>query len=217
MELLHFIFRLGVVFAIFGFIWGLINIGIKLLTIGRQRQTAEIYILKAVQYLLLVDVTFLICYDNVIPSLNYQSQLVFGAIVLAMYFIGKLQNRQNKQMIFKMYTNGMVQTDFGFNLKAEIGVILLALVAFSLFCYEPNWAFNPLSNWFKNSILDIESTPIFGFIFKVIGFFFLVNILMKVINSVMMLLTGQAFQKRNENDESSRNDENRFDDYEEIQ
>lgn len=216
MELLNFIFRLGVVFAIFGFIWGLINLAIRLLTIGRQRQTTEVYILKAVQYLLLVDVTFLICNNNDITGLDYKSQLVFGSMILLMYFVGKLQQRQNKQQLFKLYTNGMMQNnDFGFNLKAEIGVITLALAAFVLFWFKPEFAENALSAWFRDSILNIEDTPIFGFIFKVIGFFFLLNILMKVVNSIMMLLSGRAFEK-NDNNRPDRNDTNHFDDYEEI-
>lgn len=213
MELLNFIFRLGVVFAIFGFIWGLINLGIRLLTIGRPRQVTEIYILKAVQYLLLVDVTFLICYNNEITGLDYTSQLVFGSIILFMYFIGKLQSGQNKQMMFKVYTNGMMQSDFGFNLKAEITVILLAIATFILFWFKPEFAVNPISGWFHDSILNIEDTPIFGFIFKVIGFFFLLNILLKVVNSVMMLLSGRAFDRPGDN---QQNDDNHFDDFEEI-
>lgn len=213
MELLNFIFRLGVVFAIFGFIWGLINLGIRLLTIGRQRQTTEIYILKAVQYLLLVDVTFLICYNQNIPGLDDTSQLVFGSIILLMYFTGKLQSRQNKQMMFKIYSNGMLQNDFGFNIKTEIGVITLALAAFVLFWFKPDYAANSISVWFQDSILNIEDTPIFGFIFKVIGFFFLMNILMKVVNSILMLVSGRAFEKT---EKPTKNDDNHFDDYEEI-
>lgn len=213
MELLNFIFRLGVVFAIFGFIWGLINLGIRLLTIGRQRQVTEIYILKGVQYLLLVDVTFLICYNNEITGLDYTSQLVFGSIILSMYFIGKLQSGQNRQMMFKIYTNGMMQSDFGFNLKAEIAVITLAIATFILFWFKPEFAVNPISSWFHDSILNIEDTPIFGFIFKVIGFFFLLSILLKVVNSVMMLISGRAFDRSNDNKE---NDDNHFDDFEEI-
>lgn len=217
MELLNFIFRLGVVFAIFGFIWGLINLGIRLLTVGRQRQTAEVYILKAVQYLLLVDVTFLICYNNEYTNLDYTSQLVFGAIILVMYFVGKLQRDQNKQMLFKLYTNGMIQGNAGFNLKAEIAVIVMSIAAFTLFCYFPEYAVNPLSLWFKDTILNIEDTPIFGFIFKIVGFFFLVNIIMKVLNSFMLLISGKGFQRnrRDDNDNASNND--RFDDFEEIQ
>lgn len=214
MELLNFIFRLGVVFAIFGFIWGLIQVGIRLLTIGRQRQTAEIYILKAVQYLLLVNVTFLICYDQNIQGLDVTSQLVFGSIILLMYFMGKFQNRKNKQQLFKLYTNGMLQSDFGFNVRAEIAVIVMSLAVFVLFWFYPQWAGNPVSLWFQSSILNIEDTPIFGFIFKVIGFFFLLNILIKVINSIMMLLSGRAFQNNQRSD--NRKDDNHFDDFEEI-
>lgn len=213
MDLLNFIFRLGVVFAIFGFIWGLINLGIRLLTIARQRQTTEVYILKAVQYLLLVDVTFLICYNQDIQGLDVTSQLVFGSIILLMYFTGKLQSRQNRQLLVKLYSNGMMQNDAGFNLKAEIGVIALSLAAFILFWFKPEFAENAVSIWFRDSILNIEDTPIFGFIFKVIGFFFLLNILMKVVNSLMMLLSGRAFEKPGEN---NRNDDNHFDDFEEI-
>ncbi len=216
MEILNFIFRLGVVFAIFGFIWGLINLGIRLLTIGRQRQTTEVYLLKAVQYLFLVNVTFLICYNKDIEGLDYNRQIVFGAIILLMYFLGKLQQRQNKQMMFKIYTQGMIQTDFGFNLKAEITVITVAISTFILFCFYPQWAVNPISLWFQESILNIEDTPIFGFIFKIIGFFFLMNIIMKVVNSVMMLVSGRAFENKNPNSNNEDRNDNHFDDYEEI-
>jgi len=217
MELLNFIFRLGVVFAIFGFIWGLINIGIRLLTVGRQRQTTEVYILKAVQYLLLVDVTFLICYNSEFTKLDLNSQLVYGAIILVMYFVGKLQRGQSKQMMFKMYTNGMMQNEMGFNLKAEVAVIAMSVIAFTLFYFFPDYAINPLSLWFKDTILNIEDTPIFGFIFKVIGFFFLLNIIMKVISSVMLLVSGRGFQRNNRNDNDNSRNNDRFDDFEEIQ
>lgn len=214
MDLLNFIFRLGVVFAIFGFIWGLISLGIRILTMGRQKQTAEVYILKAVQYLLLVDVTFLICYDQSIKGLNYNSQLVFGTIVLLLYFVGKFQQRKNKQLLFSVYTNGMPNLEPTFNAKAEIAVILMAIAAFVLFWFQPEFAINPISVWFKDSILDIESTPIFGFIFKVIGFFFLLNIIMKVVNSILMLLSGKAFDKTD--DSSNNNEDDHFDSFEEI-
>ena len=108
MELFQFIFRLGVVFAIFGFIWGLINLLIMLISAGRKRQIGEIYIVKAVKYFFLVDVTFLICINGEFTSFNATSQLVFGTIVLLMYFTGKLQNSQSKQRMFQVATNGII-------------------------------------------------------------------------------------------------------------
>jgi len=211
MELLNFIFLLGVVFAIYGFIWSLINFGIMILGAGRKRSVAEAYIFKAIQYLLLVDITFLICYDNIIEGLNYNSQLVFGACVLLLYFVGKLQRRQNKQLFLKFYSNVIPNPLSTFRFWAEVLVIVIAVGVFILFCFKPLWAINSISVWFQDSILNIEDTPIFGFIFKVIGFLFLVNILFKVINSLFMLLSGRAFVANED-----QSDEDHFDPYQEI-
>lgn len=215
MELLEFIFRLGVVFAIFGFIWGLIELGFVLLSAGRQRQLIEIYAIKAVKYFFLVDVTFLVCANGEFNDFNATSQLIFGSIILLMYFIGKLQNGQKRQVMFQMMANGVLKNQSKFNIKAEIGVIVFALMAFILFWMYPTFASNPLSIWFEKSIMNIEDTPIFGFVFKVIGFFFLVGIIMKMVNSFLFLLSGQAFQQNN----NTPNDDNRkdFDSWEEVE
>ena len=63
MNLLDFIFRLGVVFAIYGFLWGIFELGILMLSAGRKRTLSEIYFIKAIKYIFLADVTFLFCFD----------------------------------------------------------------------------------------------------------------------------------------------------------
>lgn len=218
MELFQFIFRLGVVFAIFGFIWGLIDLMIMLISSGRQRQIGEIYIIKGLKYFFLVDVTFLICMNGEFTGFNSTSQLVFGTIVLLMYFIGKLQNGQNKQRMFQMATNGMIRNQGAFNIRYEIGIIVFALSVFVLFWFFPIYAENPLSLWFQKSIINIEDTPIFGFIFKLIGFFFLVNILFKMVNAFLFLVSGQAFnQKSNGDNHEDDNNRKDFDSFEEVE
>lgn len=213
MELLNFIFRLGVVFAIYGFIWGLIELGLSLLSGGRQRQLVEFYIIKTVKYFFLVNVTFLICANGTFEDLNSQSQLVFGTIVLLMYFIGRLQNSQNRQVLFQVAANGILRNRSKFNFRAEVGVIVFALVIFLLFWKFPEYANNPLSKWFETSILEIEDTPIFGFIFKVIGFFFLISILMRMVNAFMFLISGRAFEKK----KPENKDDSDFDSWEEVE
>jgi len=215
MELLEFIFTLGVVFAVFGFIWGIIELGITLLSAGRQRQLPEIYIVKAVKYFFLVDVTFLVCSQGKFEDFNATSQLVFGSVVLLMYFVGKLQNSKNKQMMFNAFSNGRKVTQTKFNLKAEISVITFATVVFGLFWIFPHYASNPISLWFNDAISNIIDTPIFGFIFKVIGFFFLISIIFKMINAFLFLISGKAFQRGN----NSKEDNNRtdFDSWEEVE
>lgn len=218
MELLNFIFRLGVVFAIFGFLFGLFEIGLALLSAGRRKTMIEEYVIKLVKYLFLVDVTFLFCMDISGEEIS-QYNLVVTTLVLLTYFIGKLQSKQQQQAMFSMMGNGMIQPFSNFNLKAEIAVISVAIALFVFFIFMPGLASNPASIWFHESILNIEDTPVFGFIFKVIGFFFVISMILKMINAFSYLMSGKAFiQARSGfgkfNDKKKDDD---FDDFEEIQ
>lgn len=217
MELLNFIFRLGVVFAIFGFLFGLFEIGLTLLNSGRKKTMMEVYVIKLIKYLFLVDVTFLFCMDLSGEEIS-QYNLVVTTLVLLTYFIGKLQNKQQQQAMFNMMGNGMMQPFSNFNLKAEISVISVAIGLFIFFIFMPELASNPASIWFHESILNIEDTPVFGFIFKVIGFFFLISMIFKMINAFTYLVSGKAFiQARSgigKMTEKKKDDD--FDDFEEI-
>ena len=104
-----------------------------------------------------------------------------------------------------------------FDLRAEILVITTSIALFVLFIFFPEWASNPASIWFHESILNIEDTPVFGFIFKVIGFFFMISILIRLFNSFMYLLSGKAFMEINSGAYYRKEKkEDDFDDYEEL-
>lgn len=220
-ELFDFIFRLGVVFAIYGFLWGIIDIIIRILTAQRQRSVGEVYLLKGVKYVFLAAVTVLFCTGgkNTI-DIDNTSQIIMAGIILLTYFVGKLQNSQNKNRMFQMMGTMMPkQVNTGFNNKAEVFVIALALVAFAGFFFFPQLADNQLSKWFYGSILDIEDTVFFGFIFKVIGFFFLLSMIAKMVNAVSFILNGGKTPQGPQNpfdQNQDQNDDTGFDDYEEI-
>ncbi len=215
MDLLNLIFRLGVLFAIYGFLWFFIELGLTFLRAGRQKTIGENYLIKSVKYLFLVNVTFLFCLDlnkndvsfyNVMPS----------AIVLVTYFIGKLQQQQQRLQLFGQLNAQIPQTN-DFNLKTEIILIVASIALFIGFLFFPQYASNNIANWFKSSILDIESTVIIGFVFKVIGFFFLLGMIMKMINAINYIISGKPVVdiKTNFNSKSNK-DEDKFDDFEEI-
>ena len=214
MDLLNFIFRLGVVFAIFGFLWWLIHAGILLLRGGRSQSIPEAYIIKMVRYFFLVDVTFLFCLDQTDGFIDVQSAL-FAGLILLTFFIGKLQNAQMKSQFFSFQLQGNMQmmNQFKpvFDFRAELVVIILSIGFFTLFLFNPNLASNPISEWFYESIVDLEDTPVFGFIFKVIGFFFMLSIIMKFVQGFMTLLSGGQLTPN-----SKKKDDDRFDDYEEM-
>ncbi len=217
MKFIDLAFRLGVVFAIFGFIWGTLSLLLTLVRGGRTKTVLEEYLLKSVQYFFLVNVTFLFCVQKEDSSILMPNELILAGLILIIYFTGKLQNRQNRSAIFKMAGNPMPAISTMFNVKAEIIVITFSILFFTAFVFFPDYAQNPISLWFYNSILDIESTPIFGFMFKVIGFFVLTSILFKLLNGFSYLLSGAPLVKVNRQFQSrNKNDDNKFDDFEEL-
>lgn len=224
MELLDFIFRLGVEFAIFGFIWGIFNIGLTLISLGRQRSLGEVYLIRGLKYFFLVNVTFLFCLDGIESNMLMLNQVVFAGIILLFYFVGKLQQKQQQSSVFKMAGNipnmGNLPKMAGtFNLKGEIIIISIAILSLIAFWFYPEYAWNPIAKYFRESIINIEDTPFFGFIFKVIGFFFLVNIISKMFQTLTFLISGGKSGSGTPpggGNFINKDDESDYDSYEEV-
>lgn len=224
-DLLNFIFRIGVLLAIYNFLWWLINLGFSLIRGGRPKMLLEAYLIKGVKYVFLVDVTFLFCLDSAQQNIEVE-RIIIAGLVLLIYFIGRIQSNQMRLSMLSAQANisgvkNMMESFKPiFNLKYEIVVVLLAVSFFFTLFFSPQWAANPISNWFLEAILNIEDTPVFGFIFKVIGFFFMTSIFMKVAQGFMTLFTGGKDAGFSQNDalgDDHRDDENDdFDDYTEI-
>lgn len=215
MEFISLVFRLGVVLAIFSFIWGILRFILTLLRGGIPLSYPFKVGLKTLQYFLIAELTILFCTEQ--NDGNIQRTILTGLILL-MYFIGKVQNMQFKMMMIQIQGRNM-QTHEKPNMRLEFGIVILAMSLFTFLVLYPDFAYNGVSKWFYTSILDIETTPIFGFIFKIVGFFFSLGILFRMVNSISMILSGKAFGNRNDssNNQSQKDDSNRFDDYEEIQ
>lgn len=215
MELLNFIFRMGVLFAIYGFIWGIFEFLLVMLNAGKGKTLSEEYVIKGIKYVFLADVTFLFCLDLKDGEISY-SQLSLAALILTMYFVGKLQSNQQKAMLFGRMGGGLPMTYTNFNIKAEIGVIALSVLCFVGFIFFKDLSINPISDWFHDSIIGIEKTPIIGFIFKVIGFFFLITMLFKMANGLMFILSGGPFIRGGAQFQAGQKKDDDFDDYEEL-
>jgi hypothetical protein len=216
MELLNFIFRLGVLFAIYGFLWGIFEIGITLLRSGRPKTVFEEYFIKSVKYLFLVDVTFLFCTSSESTFVS-EYHLLLASLVLLTYFVGKLQRQQNQMAMFQMMSAMNVKNS-RFNIKAEIIVIIASILLFGTLTLYPAYASNAISLWFRTSITDIENTVIIGFIFKIIGFFFLVSMITKMLNAFVYLISGRPFIQASSSFETlKKKKESDFDDYEEVE
>ena len=213
MDLLNLIFKLGVFFSIYGFLWFFIELGLTFLVGGRKRTRFETYLIKGIKYAFLVNVTFLFSVDLNKHQINFYN-LMPSALILITYFVGMLQQKQRQQLF--MGQLGKSTADV-MTIKAEIILITLSGFLFlGLVCY-PQFAENTVALWFQRSILDIESTVIIGFIFKIIGFFFLLGMIFKMLNALNYLISGKPlFDIKSRFSNMNKKDDTHFDDFEEL-
>ena len=214
MDLLNLIFKLGVFFSIYGFLWFFIELGLTFLVGGRKRTRFETYLIKGIKYAFLVNVTFLFSIDLNKHQVNFYN-LIPSALVLSTYFVGMLQQKQRRQLFMGQLGKSAAE---GITIKAEIILITLSGILFlGLVCY-PQFAENTIALWFQRSILDIESTVIIGFIFKIIGFFFLLGMIFKMLNALNYLISGKPLFdiKSRFSKMDTKKDDTHFDDFEEL-
>ena len=220
MEVIHLIFKIGVLLAIYGFIWFFINLLISLATGGRKKTVGEVYFSKGVKSIFLVNVLFLYGLDDGQNEIDLFNMIVSG-LVLLLYFIGQMQKNEQQAEMMEKYSNLLrgIGANSRFNKKAEIIVLSLSILFYASLFFLPDFAKNPIALWFYETVTGIEKTPLIGFIFKVIGFFFLLSILIKIFNGINYLLSGKtllnvktgyyAGRKKDKDDDS-------FDDFEEV-
>lgn len=196
---------------------------VNILRGGKAKLLFEIYFIKTIRYVFLADVVFLFSVKQAGGFIELNDILLSGLILL-IYFTGKIQSKQKKQSMFSVSGRANIPGLGGmlnslkpvFDIRFEIGVVVLALLVFSGFYFAPHLASNVISNWFLDSILNIEDTPVFGFIFKVIGFFFLISVLLKITNAILSILIGGKRDEVIEDDYDDKNDDDHFDDYTEV-
>ncbi len=234
MEALQFIFLLGINIVIFEFIWGILNIFASILLGGVKTKYPQIdYVLRIIKYFLLVAVTARFVFltsENEVLIHSAKAKIIISSIVLGLYLIGKLQKREmfaQFSMINNQTLKGFVTY---FDPKIERILVLGSLLLFIGFLIYPQVVNRPVINWFTQSIIDLSSAFFFGFIFKVIAFFFIISIFNRGANIIGLLIQGKSLNKTqskppfggfNPNQKStdsqpSFTDDEGFTDYEEI-
>ena len=191
MEVLKFIFLLGINFSIFGFIWGLMMIGLRLLRPRAQQAQAEVYVLRIIKYFLLVSVTanYILTYQA--DGGNQVAQIVIGTITLALYLLGKLQNRSMISQVAKNAMFGRFYTP-PLDIKVERFLFLGSVIYFVACLLLPWMVDNALIVWFTESVISIYEAAIIGWIFKIIAFFFLITTILRAANVIGKLLNGES-------------------------
>lgn len=216
MKFFELAYRIGIIIAVFSFIWGVIRLVLSLLRGGSVQSVTEEYFLKSAKYIFLVNVVVLNDIDSG-TGLLLTNETLLTSLILLMYFVGNIQRTKAK---FEMMRQLPIAPPI-YSATGELIALGLGISTFVFLTIQPQFASYGLSRWFYDGVISIENTFIIGFVFKVIGFFFLVSIVQKMINSVFVLLSGKPLFRveshyyEGKDDNEERKDD-KFDDFEEI-
>lgn len=170
-----------------------------------------------------------------VGSQNGFTYFSIGGLILLMYWVGKLQKRENMLQMQAMMSKMMPGISKPiYDRTLEIATIGIGIINFIVCIFYPSILSNTFINWFSETIHGIYEAPIIGFIFKIIGFFFLISIIFKGVTSIGRALgilppppevnsnfnfeMFQNFQNQSGKpwEEKKDEDESDFDDYEEV-
>lgn len=186
MILLTLLFKLGVRFAIFNFIWFFLELLHKMLTGMRPQSIAEHYILKGLKYIILVGITFAYCLDfaknEPVYVLNWQ-KLVPGGFILMLYLLGKFQKQEEQIQFLAGFQMPLSKKPYARNL--EILLLVLSAALFTGLYFYPHLTEIGLLQWFEANIRSLEKAFLLGFIFQVLGLFFVLNVFFRVLKAFL--------------------------------
>lgn len=175
MELIKYIFYLGITFMIFSMIWGFFMIVYRALTGMGERPAFETYIFRLLNMYFLVSLAAMqtVVYLNK-PGAPHILITLTGLIILYSYLMGRLERSR-----FVMQFNQTRVTTQRVNTMWESIIVLTSLVYFSFVIRKPELLDNSANKWFFDSIHAIYITPVIGWIFKLIGVLLLIVNLFK--------------------------------------
>jgi hypothetical protein len=203
MSIINFIIHLGIIFVIFGFIWGIFNYIISMFTSGSQKSNQSEYIAQIIKNIFLVGVTanfVSITGEHYISSPTFR--IIISSFILGLYLLEKMQNR-NKYAQFSNLGNGALKgLSTSFELKQERFLLIGSIVLFVFCLFFPMVVNNGVINWFNSAIEGLNDTFLIGFIFKIIAFFSVMSLVMRGSNIIGKLVTGQSLKSSFEKPEN---------------
>jgi len=180
----------------------------------RQNKTEmETILLQAGGYYFLASLTainVLKPFTEVERNTSSYTYMILGGIVLYFYLMSKLQ--KSKRVISSLNANLPPENK---NMKVEWALIAGTMVLYVFTIIYPIIGTHKVNEWFYVNIVDIYDTAILNFIFGIIGFFFLLQILFQGVTSSVKVLNLLSGNKPADHDNGRQpSDNGGYDDYE---
>lgn len=216
MEILEFIFRLGIIFIVFSLVWGFFNLLFRLAIGLRPLHPVEDYTIKTIHLYVLTSISAMQTSAFLTDGMPKVAIVIFGILTLFFYLTGRLErNRMSIRVNNRMFSANAKEPD----LRIEMLLIFAGLFYYSLCITNENIVNNNLNLWFFTVVNDLYDTPFLKWIFGFFGILFLVNIIFRSFVFFTNLANTLLGNKRNNNGDGpdSSNDPGDFTDYEIVE
>lgn len=192
MEILKYIFYLGVIFTGFDLLWWAFRRLLGVLNQGQQ-VTGPIrkWALNPLGLYLVVSLSVLETTRRINMETEQFGFWLFagiGAFTLLFYRLSKLKQHAN----IRMSLNGQQREAPEINLPYEWSLNGLALVGFALGITMPELAANRFTNWLHLTVQNLYEIPILGWGIAILSFLFLLRLLFQGIQTVGSFLGMQT-------------------------
>lgn len=216
MEILEFIFRLGIIFIVFSLVWGFFNMVFRLAIGLRPLNQVEDYSIKIIHLYILASISAMQTSAFLTDGKPKIGIVIFGILTLFFYLTGRLErNRMTIRVNNRMFSTNAKEPD----LRIEMLLIFAGLFYYSLCITNENIVNNNLNIWFFTVVNDLYDTPLLKYIFGFFGILFLVNIIFRSFIFFSNLANTLLGNQKDPNDQDNGNSSNNGDytDYEIIE
>jgi hypothetical protein len=216
-EILEFIFRLGIIFIVFSLIWGFFNLLFRFAVGLRPLHPVEDYVIKIIHLYILASISAMQTLAFLQDDMPKVAIVVFGILTLFFYLTGRLErNRMTIRMNNRVFSGAVKEPD----LRIEMLLIFSGIFYYSLGITNENIVHNNLNHWFFETVNDLYDTPLLKWIFGFFGILFLINIIFRsfvFFNNLLNRLLGNTPKNPDDHGNGSGNNpDNEYTDYEVI-
>lgn len=217
MDILEFIFRLGIIFIVFSLVWGFFNLLFRLAIGLRPLHPVEDYLIKTIHLYVLASISAMQTSAFLTDGMPKVAIVIFGILTLFFYLTGRLErNRMTIRMNNRMFSSNAQEPD----LRIEMLLIFAGLFYYSLCITNENIVNNNLNLWFFNVVNDLYDTPILKWIFGFFGILFLMNIIFRsfvFFNNLANTILGNKNRNSGSDPDGPAGNSNDYTDYEIIE
>ena len=203
MDILRYIYLLGIIYIIFSILWFFISSLPKFLSGAFKTNSFSNYTFKSFQYYLISALTAVqtAYYIGSTPSLSGQVPfyIALGGITIFLYLAGKT----DKAIMSVQIQSNNNKIQLGGALKYEPHIVGISIIIYLLSFNYPLLTQNPITEVLHSGILNFYDTFFIHFIISIIGFFFLFSMFSRgfsatgrLIEFINHIITGKPLTKR---------------------